>query len=101
GASTGNRDVPTADLRFRRTEQLRVEVPTASNDAVSGRLLDRTGKPLPVPVAVAVRDDPDGLRWQAAQVALAPLAAGDYLIEITNGAGGEKLRTLLAFRVVP
>ncbi len=28
GASTGNREVPTADLRFRRSEQIRVEIPT-------------------------------------------------------------------------
>ena len=33
--STGNRDVPTADLRFRRSEQIRVEIPTASTDPVS------------------------------------------------------------------
>jgi len=53
-----------------------------------------------------VRDDGDGLRWLTAQLALAPLAVGDYVIELTarsgslSGASGES-RTLLAFRVVP
>ena len=43
GQSTGNKDVPTADLRFRRNEQVRVEIPTSSADAATARLLDRTG----------------------------------------------------------
>jgi VWFA-related protein len=97
GVATGNRDTPTADLRFRRSEQVRVEIPTSGPDAATARLLDRAGKPLAVPVAAAVRDDPDGSRWQTAQLALAPLAPGDYVIEI---ASGEK-RSISAFRVVP
>ena len=96
GATTGNRDVPTADLRFRRNEQVRVELPTPSSDPVTARLLDRTGKPLAVPVAAAVRDDSDGSRWQTAQLALAPLAPGDYVIEM---AVGDK-RMITAFRVI-
>src|SRR5882672_1239772 len=103
GQATGNRDVPTADLRFRRNEQVRVEIPTASSDPVTARLLDRTGKPLAVPVSATTRDDADGSRWQTAQIALAPLAPGDYVIEMivgAGGAGGER-RMLSAFRVVP
>ena len=92
----GNREVPTADLRFRRNEQLRVEIPTTAPDAATARLLDRMGKPLGVPVAAAIRNDADGSRWQTAQLALAPLAAGDYVIEIAAGSR----RTLAAFRVV-
>ena len=99
GPSTGNRDAATADLRFRRGEQIRVEVPAAGAAAPSARLLDRSGKPLAIPVAAAVRDDSDGTRWQTAQLALAPLAAGDYVIEVTSGSGSA--RTLVAFRVVP
>ncbi|MBZ5559711.1 MAG: VWA domain-containing protein [Acidobacteriia bacterium] len=97
GQSTGNKDVPTADLRFRRNEQVRVEVPATSSDAATARLLDRAGRPLAVPVTAATRDDGDGLRWHTAQLALAPLAPGDYVIEV---ASGDK-RTLSAFRVVP
>jgi hypothetical protein len=97
GASTGNKEVPTADLRFRRSEQVRVEIPTQSSDPVTARLLDRTGKALAVPVTAAVRDDADGSRWVTAQLALAPLAPADYAIEITRG----EQRMISAFRVVP
>jgi VWFA-related protein len=97
GPSTGNKDVPTADLRFRRSDQLRVEMPTASSDPVTARLLDRSGKPLAVPVTAAVRDDGDGSRWRTAQLALAPLAVGDYVIEIASG----QQRMLSSFRIVP
>jgi hypothetical protein len=97
GQSTGNRDVATADLRFRRNEQMRVEIPAAAAEAVTARLLDRTGKPLAVPVAAAVRNDADTSQWLTAQLALAPLAPGDYLIEMTVGS----TRTITAFRVVP
>jgi VWFA-related protein len=95
--SAGNADVPTADLRFRRTDQLRLDVPTPSAEEVSARLLDRTGKAVPIPIAVSVRDDGDGSRWRTARVALAPFAPGDYVIELASG----RERTLLAFRVVP
>jgi len=107
GLTTGNRDVPTADRRYRRSEQLRIEVPTTDSGAITARLLDRTGKPLAVPVTVNARDDADGTRWQTAQLALAPLAPSDYIIEVSRGAGGsagsggEQKRLLLGFRVVP
>jgi VWFA-related protein len=97
GPSTANKEVPTADLRFRRSESVRVEIPTTAAAAGAARLLDRTGKPLAVPVAAAVRDDPDGSRWLTAQLALAPLAPGDYVIEIANG----ERRMLSGFRIVP
>ena len=97
GPQTGNKDAPTADLKFRRSERIRVEVPSAAT-ATSARLLDRTGKPMPVPVASAMHSDADGTPWVTAEVALAPLAPGDYVIEL---AAGEQTRTLAAFRVVP
>jgi VWFA-related protein len=93
----GNRETPTADLRFRRSEQVRVEIPTASSDPPTARLLDRNGKELGVPVTAAVRDDNDGSRWHTAQLALAPLAPADYVIELTAGSK----KTVAAFRVVP
>ena len=93
---TGSREVPTADLRFRRNEQVRVEIPTASSDQPAARLLDRNGQPLAVPVTAAVRDDADGSRWHTAQLALAPLAPGDYIIELTAGSN----KSIAAFRVV-
>ena len=91
------KEVPTADLRFRRNEQVRVEVPTASADPPTARLLDRNGQALAVPVTAAVRDDADGFRWHTAQLALAPLAPADYIIELTAGSN----KSIAAFRVVP
>ena len=95
--TTGNQPMPTADLRFRRTERIIVEVPATSEDAGIAQLLNRSGQPMTIPVATAIRDDADGSRWRTAQVALAPLAPGDYVIE--QSAGGE--RTLTAFRILP
>jgi hypothetical protein len=101
GPLTANHEVPTADLRFRRSEHLLVEMPLGAAGEVSARLLDRTGKPLPVPVASSVRDDADGSRWQTARLTLAPLAPADYLIEITRaGRAGDAGRVLVAFRVI-
>ena len=97
GQSTGNKDVSTADLRFRRNERVRVEIPTSSSAAAAARLLDRAGNALAVPVTAAMRDDTDGSRWYTAEVALAPLAAGDYVIELSDG----NQRMLAAFRMVP
>ena len=97
GPSTANKEVPTADLRFRRSESIRLEIPTTAGAAGAARLLDRTGKPLAVPVAAALRDDADGSRWLTAQLALAPLAPGDYVIEIVSG----ERNMLSAFRIVP
>jgi hypothetical protein len=99
GPTTGNRDLPTADLRFRRGDRVTVELPAAPGGGQpAARLLDRTGKALTaVPVEAATRVDSDGVTWVTAQLALAPLGAGDYLIEIANGSE----ITLSPFRVVP
>jgi VWFA-related protein len=102
GQTTANREVPTADLRFRRSDTLRILAPVAAaSSPESARLLDRSGKALPLPVTVSPVEETDGSKWLGAQVALAPLAPGDYLIEITATAGGTQQRTLTAFRVVP
>ena len=95
GPSTANRDAATADLRFRRTERIRVEVPGLGAATPDARLLDRNGAPLAVPVTAGVREA-DGTAWGTAEAALAPLAPGDYLIEI--GAGSD--RVLTAFRII-
>jgi hypothetical protein len=97
GPATANRDVATADLRFRRSDRLRVDVPSPGFEPVTARLLDRAGTPIAIPVSATVRDDPDSSRWLSAEVALAPLAPGDYLVEMVVGTS----RTLAAFRVVP
>jgi VWFA-related protein len=97
GATTGNREVRTADVRFRRTDQLGVDMPSGEGEPAQARLLGRNGQPLPLPVTAAVRDDPDGSRWQTARVSLAPLAPGDYILEMIT----RSERKLVGFRLVP
>jgi hypothetical protein len=101
GPATGNRETPTADLRFRRSDTLRVAVPAGPSPDVSARLLDRTGKTLPVTVMASTIDEADGSMWHTAQLVLAPLAQGDYVIEIATRLNGSERRTLTAFRIVP
>jgi VWFA-related protein len=102
GPTTGNKEVPTADLRFRRSDTLRVLIPvSAAMAAESARLLDRTGTALSVPVTVMTSQESDGSRWLSGQAMLAPLAPGDYLVEIVATTSGAQRRTLTAFRVVP
>jgi hypothetical protein len=97
GPATANRDVPTADRRFRRNERLRVEHPAPAAQPVVARLLDRTGREMPVPVTATLRTDPDGSRWRSAELALVPLGPGDYVLELS----GDGSVSLVAFRVVP
>jgi hypothetical protein len=102
GPTTGNKEVPTADIRFRRSDTLRISIPVSTSTAFeSGRLLDRTGKELAVPVMVSTADESDGSRWLTARAVLAPLATGDYLIDVIGTNAGAQQRTLTAFRVVP
>jgi VWFA-related protein len=98
GPSTGPRFVATADPRFRRSERIRLELPTVSEAAATARMLDRLGRPMQVPVQVTTRADASGqFRWIVAEAVLAPLAAGDYAIEVTLGDS----RQVGAFRVIP
>jgi hypothetical protein len=64
----------------------------------SARLLDRDGKALLVPVTVTDRADESGqFRWIVADATLAPLAAGEYAVEVVLG----DARQVTAFRLVP
>ncbi len=93
---------PTADVRFRRAERVRVDVPVSAavaDGAVAARVLDRKGQPLPVPVSAGVREEA-GVRLLSGEVALAPLAFGDYLIEVGVRRGDNLEKVLAAIRVV-
>jgi hypothetical protein len=95
GPSTGNRVTPTASQVFRRSEHVRVEIPPAGPGAHAARVLDRTGSAVPVPVTVGERaDEQTGQRWVTAELALAPLAPGDYVLEIAP-AGARPILTAL------
>jgi len=100
GPTTGPRHLQTADTRFRREDRLRLEFATRLDGTPQARLVDRTGSPLQVPVAATSRADTgdEGLRWVVAEVTLAPLASGDYEIELELAGG---VATSFAFSVVP
>ena len=44
-------------------------------------------------------DAASGQRWLTADVTLAPLGAGDYVVELTVTQGSEQKKTLVAIRV--
>jgi VWFA-related protein len=100
GPSTGPQYQRTADLRFQRSERLRLEFATSAETAagVAARMLDRAGNRMQVPVPVTLRTDAEsGIRWLVADAALAPLAPGDYAIEVTFADSTQ----VTGFRVVP
>jgi VWFA-related protein len=98
GPSTGPQHLRTADPRFQRNERIRLELATSSAEPATARLIDRSGQPMTVPLQVSERPDPSGtFRWVVVDLALAPFAAADYGIEVTQG----QAKQLTAFRVVP
>jgi VWFA-related protein len=91
---------PAADFRFNRTERVRLEIPLSANARPSGgRVLDRAGQPLDVPVATSDRES-DGLRWLVADINLAPLSNGDYGIELSAQTDAAPQTIVTAIRVV-
>lgn len=98
GPSTGPRYLRTADPRFQRSDRLRLEMATSLEGEAAGRMLDRAGSLLPVPVQLTRRVDADSnIAWVVADATLAPLAPGDYAIEVTLGAETQ----VTGFRIVP
>ncbi|HZI80541.1 MAG TPA: VWA domain-containing protein [Vicinamibacterales bacterium] len=98
GPSTGPRHVQTADARFSRSERIRLELATTVPGTAVARLLDRAGQPLQVPVQVSARPDESGqFRWIVADAVLAPLAPGQYAIDVTLGS----LRQRFELTLVP
>lgn len=103
GPSTGLQYVPTADARFTRTERIRFEVPRGSGDEpASARLLGRDGQPLTVALTVGERVEPASQqRLVVVDVTLAPLAQGEYVLEVTAQQGDRSNSAAFAFRLVP
>jgi VWFA-related protein len=97
GPSTGPQFVRTSDPRFQRSDRLRLELATAATGATA-RLVDRVGNLLQVPVALTERTDAaEGVRWIVADVTLAPLAPGDYAVEVSAGGATQ----VTGFRMIP
>jgi VWFA-related protein len=92
--------VPVASQQFRRTERVHIEWPVAGPlDSREGRLLGRNGEPVAITITLT-EITRDGRPVLALDGLLAPLAPGDYAIEITAGVGGKTETRLVAIRVV-
>ncbi|HEX7781097.1 MAG TPA: VWA domain-containing protein, partial [Vicinamibacterales bacterium] len=91
---------PVADYQYRRTERAHIEwpllVPLERREA---RLLGRNGQPLAMSVTLTERPS-DGRTVLAADLNLAPLTEGDYVIELTAGTASASEQHRVAVRVV-
>jgi VWFA-related protein len=101
GPSTGNQLQPATGLVFPRSERIRLEIEASADAPVwAGALLDRNGTRTVVPVVTAERTDAaTGQRWLTADITLAPLGPGDYVVELTTTKGAEQQKMLTAIRV--
>jgi VWFA-related protein len=101
GPSTGVKYVPTADLRFRRQERVRLEAPfVIPLDRVRATLVSQQGQPMPLPVQVTERVEGTS-RIAVVDVSLAPLAAGGYAIMVTDSDTSASTRILVPLQVIP
>ena len=100
GPSTANRVQPAGSPAYQRSERARLEIPAGGDTTLSsGRVLDRNGLPTELPVTIAERTDESGQRWLTAEVTLAPLAPGDYIIEMSGTSKGTAQTVLSAIRI--
>jgi hypothetical protein len=91
--------VPTTEREFSRTDRLFIRVeayaPGGESPPVTARLLNRAGKSMAdVPV------QQEAGKPAQLEMALSPLAAGEYLLELNaKSASGSTAQELIAFRV--
>ena len=97
GTSARDEYRPTADPRFRRTERLRLELPTDLDDEVRARMLDRLGQPLAAPIPITSHTAADGRRWVRAELPIVGLAPGDYVVEFAQLGSVH----MVGFKIVP
>lgn len=98
GVTTAQRYRRTADLRFQRTDRLRLELPTDTAGSASATLRDRRGAELEMPIQVSDRPDESGaFRWIVVDVPLISLAPADYAVEVVHGG----VSRMTAFRLTP
>ena len=98
GLSTGPRYMRTADPRYMRSDRLKLELATAAPTPAKARILDRNSNELSVPAQVSERTDASGaFKWVVVDATLAPFAAGDYAVEVTQG----REKRVTEFKIVP
>jgi VWFA-related protein len=101
GPTTGMKYVLTADRRLPRADRIRVEVPAAdAAPPATARLLDRAGNTLAVSVTPGTRAEA-GVHWATGELALAPLAPGEYVIKLTLTAAAGPQDIYTGIRVTP
>jgi VWFA-related protein len=101
GPATGNQLQPADGRVFPRSERIRMELEAdAAAPLWTGAILDRNGARTQVPVVASERTDAStGQRWLVADITLAPLGAGDYVVELSVAAGTQQKKTLVGIRV--
>ena len=101
GPSTGLTYVRATEPRFRRTERLRIEVmlPVGAS-ATAGRVLTSQRQALPLIVSTSTQVT-NGQTVTIADVTLAPLAIGEYLLELAYEINGQAQNTTYSFRMIP
>ncbi len=104
GLSTGTAYQPTGDLRFRRSDRIKLQTPSRLTAAdVKVATVDLQGKPITLPVQVSDGGDGDA-REIVVDVTLAPLAPGGYAIVVTTNptaSAGATERVIVPFSVIP
>jgi VWFA-related protein len=90
---------PTAGREFRRTDRVFLRVsafgPGAAPATIAAKLLNRAGQPIAdLPIGRATTGDASEI-----DLALASLAPGDYLVEISATADGGNAKELIGFRI--
>ena len=87
-----------AVLSCARTDTVRFEWPVlATLERRDARLLDRQGHPLSISLPLSETRRP--MPVLVAELALAPLGGGEYLVEVTASGAGTTERKLIAIRV--
>jgi hypothetical protein len=87
-----------AVLSCARTDTIRFEWPVlATLERRDARLLDRQGHPLSISLPLSETRGP--MPVLVAELALAPLGGGEYLVEVTASGAGTTERKLVAIRV--
>jgi hypothetical protein len=90
---------PAGSVQFRRTERLQVRWPlNGGAERNEARLLGRDGVPLELAVTATSRTE-NGVTFVVADLNLAPLTAGEYVLEMKVAGGGKSDDAHLAFRV--
>jgi VWFA-related protein len=90
---------PAGSVYFRRTERMEIRWPVAAAlEHREARILGRDGVPLKLAVSASEREE-NGLRFLVVTLNLAPLTAGEYIIEVKGTAAGKTEAAMLAFRV--